>query len=349
MKVKLAACLLAVSLALPLSGCSEQEPVKLVLTTGFRHNEIFRLEDASCTLPELMVYLTTEQNTYEGVYGPRIWEVKEGEEGLSDKLKNKVLAEISQIKAMTLLADRRGIQLTPQEEEMVAAAAEEYYASLNDREREAMEVNRQLIESMYRDYALADKVYRQIISDINPEISDDEARTITVQHILIKTVTENADGTISPYSDKEKTKCYQKAQEVLSAAQEGEAFEALIEKYSDDSQGTLSFGKGEQEQAFANAAFNLGNDEISGIVETSRGYEIIKCISTFNREETDRNKLKIVEKRKDEVFGQEYDSFVNSLAKNLNEPLWESVALIHDDQVTTSSFFDSYKEYFGQQ
>ena len=208
MKVKLAACLLAVSLALPLSGCSEQEPVKLVLTTGFRHNEIFRLEDASCTLPELMVYLTTEQNTYEGVYGPRIWEVKEGEEGLSDKLKNKVLAEISQIKAMTLLADRRGIQLTPQEEEMVAAAAEEYYASLNDREREAMEVNRQLIESMYRDYALADKVYRQIISDINPEISDDEARTITVQHILIKTVTENADGTISPYSDKEKTKCY---------------------------------------------------------------------------------------------------------------------------------------------
>ena len=54
---------------------------------------------------------------------------------------------------MTLLADRRGIQLTPQEEEMVAAAAEEYYASLNDREREAMEVNRQLIESMYRDYA----------------------------------------------------------------------------------------------------------------------------------------------------------------------------------------------------
>ena len=54
--------------------------------------------------------------------------------------------------------------------------------------------------------------------------------------------------------------------------------------------------------------------------------------------------LRNLEKRKDEVFGQEYDSFVNSLAKNLNEPLWESVALIHDDQVTTSSFFDIYKE-----
>ena len=100
--------------------------------------------------------------------------------------------------------------------------------------------------------------------------------------------------------------------------------------------------------AFETAAFNLGTDEISGIVETAEGYEIIKCINTFNREETDRNKLKIVEKRKDEVFGQEYDSFVNSLAKNLNEPLWDSVNMIHDDAVTTSSFFEVYKKYFSQ-
>ena len=100
--------------------------------------------------------------------------------------------------------------------------------------------------------------------------------------------------------------------------------------------------------AFETAAFNLGTDEISGIVETSEGYEIIKCINTFNREETDRNKLKIVEKRKDEVFGQEYDSFVNSLAKNLNEPLWDSIGMIHDDAVTTNSFFDVYNKYFAQ-
>ena len=65
MKVKLG-CLSfrAVSLALPLSGCSEQEPVKLVSDCRFpAYIRIFRLEDASCTLPELMVYLTTEQNT----------------------------------------------------------------------------------------------------------------------------------------------------------------------------------------------------------------------------------------------------------------------------------------------
>ena len=169
-----------------------------------------------------------------------------------------------------------------------------------------------------------------------------------MQHILIKTVTENADGTFLLFGRGKAKVLPQGPRRCLAAASEGEAFEALIEKYSDDPQGTISFGKGEREMAFETAAFNLGTDEISGIVETAEGYEIIKCINTFNREETDRNKLKIVEKRKDEVFGQEYDSFVNSLAKNLNEPLWDSVNMIHDDAVTTSSFFEIYKKYFSQ-
>ncbi len=40
------------------------------------------------------------------------------------------------------------------------------------------------MENLYREYAMADKVYQLIIQDINPEISDDEARKITVQQIL---------------------------------------------------------------------------------------------------------------------------------------------------------------------
>ena len=38
---------------------------------------------------------------------------------------------------------------------------------------------------MYGEYALAAKVYRQIVENVNPEISDDEARTITVEAIRV--------------------------------------------------------------------------------------------------------------------------------------------------------------------
>ena len=49
----------------------------------------------------------------------------------------------------------------------------------------------------------------------------------------------------------------------------------------------------------------------------------------LDREETDANKLKIVEERKREVFGQEYDSFVNTLVRQLNDKLWDEITLSH--------------------
>lgn len=123
-------------------------------------------------------------------------------------------------------------------------------------------------------------------------------------------------------------------------------FEDMILKYSDSEEGTCSFGKGEKDQAFEDAAFNLETDEISDIVETPDGYYLIKCISTFNRTETDANKVKIVEKRREEVFGQEYEAFVATLTRNLNEDLWQSVTFKGTENITTSDFFDVFGEYF---
>ena len=342
---RICAFFLAALLLLPLAGCGDGT-LDVVLTTGFHRNEVFRLADASCSLAEARVYLATEQNLYESVYGEEIWNAAGDGTDLEERLKENVLGKLSQVKAMTLLAKRRGIALEAEEEALVRETAAAYLESLGGEERQILGVTPELAEGMYRDYALADKVYQEIIGDINPEISDDEARTITVQHILIRTVTHNADGTVTPFSEEEKERCREEAQRVRREAVSGEAFESLIEKYSDAGESTLSFGKGEMEAAFEEAAFNLGTDEISGVVETAEGYEIIKCISTFNREETDRNKEKIAEQRRDEVFGEEYDAFVDSLPRNLNEPLWESVTMIREEAVETDGFFRIYEQYF---
>ena len=50
-------------------------------------------------------------------------------------------------------------------------AAQTYFSSLNDKERELLAVNEPLIQAMYKEYALAEKVYEYLIADINPEIS----------------------------------------------------------------------------------------------------------------------------------------------------------------------------------
>ena len=339
--------LLLFCMLLFLTGCgSKEESKKIVLTNGFDKNEIFRIETASCILPEVKVYLTNTKNQYENIYGSQIWETKLGSTTLEENVKETVLAELAQIKVMNLLAEKYEVTLSEEEKELAAQAAGEYFQSLSEAEVAALEVTEELIFDMYEEYAVADKVYRYIIKDINPEISDDEARTITIEHILIKTYSLDNSGKRIPYEEAEKEEAYEKAQEALRAAQEGEEFSGLVSKYNEDNKSIYSFGKGETETAFEKAAFNLGTDEISDIVETEYGYHIIKCISTFNREETDANKIKIVEQRRKEVFSQEYDAFADSLTRNLNSELWESVELLHDEQVTTTGFFKIYDTWF---
>ena len=320
---------------------------KIILTTGFEKDELFRIEDMSCTLPEMMVYLTTIQNQYENVYGKQIWDTNIDGVSLEDNIKDMALSKIAQVKAINILARDYDIVLDDKEEALVDRATDTYFMSLNETEIQGMGINRDVVRKLYFEYAISEKLYQKIIEDINPEISDDEARTITVEHILIKTYNLDESGRRVEYNEFSKNLARNKAEEALERAKAGENFESLCSEYSDDTVMTYSFGKGEMDAVFENTAFNLGNDEISDIVETEYGYHIIKCLSTFNKEETDENKKKIVEKRRDEAFSEEYDSFVGTLTKNLNDELWEQVSFINDEEVTTSDFFEVFDELFN--
>lgn len=348
-RIRMSALVLAV--VFMAAGCrirlNEYGNTKIVLTTGFDKDEVFRIDRTSCRLPEVMVYLTNTKNQYEQALGSQIWQTSYDGKTLEQNLKETVLARIARIKAMNLLAEKYQISLSDEETSNAAKAAEQYYASLNEKERECLAVDKKLLGMMYEEYALAGKVYEYLIADINPEISDDEARTITVQHILIKTYSLNETGERVPYSEQAKSEAYQRACEALQRAQNGEEFVGLIAEYNEDSNSSYSFGKGTMDAAFEEAAFNLGTDEISDIVETQHGYHIIKCISTFDRDETDRNKVKIVEQRRKEVFNEEYSGFVEGLTRSLNEELWETVGFIDDPEVTTSSFLEVYQKMFS--
>ncbi len=320
---------------------------KFVLTTGFGRDEVFRIDKTSCDLAEVMVYLTNTKNQYEQALGKQIWQTSYAGETLEDNVKETVLARIARIKAMNLLAAKYEICLTQEELDKAQKAAEQYYKSLSQKEQNLLGIDEKLLRTMYEEYTLAGKVYAYLIADINPEISDDEARTITVQHVLIKTYSLNENRERVPYPETAKKKARQRAEEILGKAREGADFSGLIIEYSEDSNSSYSFGKGTMDIEFEEAAFNLGTDEISGIVETEHGYHIIKCISTFDRDQTDRNKIKIVEQRRKEVFNEEYSGFVDGLARSLNEDLWKTVGFIEDDEVTTSSFFEVYQEVFS--
>ena len=217
------------------SGCNtEASDTKLVLYTGFKDDEIFRIETMSCMMPEVMVCLTNTQNQYENVFGEEIWNTDLNGVTLEENIKETVLAHLAQIKTMNLLAKKHGVTLDTAELELAREAAAVYYESLNETERNAMGVDTEIIENLYAEFALAHKVYDYIIKDINPEISDDEARTITVQYILIKTYAMDGTGKKIEYSDSARIDALARAQEIRAMAmEEGSDFEDLVLAYSE--------------------------------------------------------------------------------------------------------------------
>lgn len=338
------ALILAVML---LSSCGKvNKDTKVVLTTGFAKDELFKIDEINCTIPEMMVYLTNMQNQYEDVYGEQIWETKINGVSLESNVKDNALSKISQVKTIVLLAASRGIELDEKELDKVENATDIYWQSLSESEISGMGIDRDLIYKMYSEYALAEKVYQDMIKDVNPEISDDEARTITVMQIFIKTYAVDDDGENVRYNESQRANARATADEIAARAVEGEDFEKLAIEYGYSENLTISFGEGEVDPAIEAAGFGMGLDEVSGVIEAQNGYAILKCISTFNREETEENKKKIVEKRKREAFSAEYEEFVLTLTKALNENAWNEISFIHGEDIVTSDFFEVLEGVF---
>ena len=225
-----------------LTGCNEKK-TKIVLHTGFARDEVFRIEEMSCSLPEMMLYLSTTQSRYEKVYGENIWDTNLEGVTLEENMKDMILAQLSQIKALNLLAVQEQIELNSEEKDTIKEAAETFYETLSKEECKALNVDKDLIERLYREYALANKVYYHIIKDVNPEVSDDEARTITVDHILIKTYSLDENNQKVEYDSERKHEAFVRAQEVLEKAQSGVSFDSLIATYNEDNQSQYSFRK----------------------------------------------------------------------------------------------------------
>lgn len=318
----------------------------LVLSKGMTRDELFRIENISCNISEYMVYLTNIQNEYERTYGDGIWDEKSANGTLAEDLKNIALARISRVKTMNLLAEQYGLH---ENDEIIALATDlsaAYYSTLSQREIEALGIDQATLIQMYTEYIIADALYDKIIQDVNPEISDDEARAVVVEQICVYKGEKNEQGEFVSYSGDKMSEAHEKIEEASQkiSGEEAESFESVAAMYNQADEMTISFARGDVDLPIEKIAYSLAENEISDIIETPECYMIIKCISMGAQEQTEENKKKIVDKKRQETFTDEYDDFTKDLTKKMNDKTWNEVELIRDKEVVTDNFFSLYEE-----
>lgn len=330
-----------------LAGCKKGGP-EIILTKGLTKEDVFMINEKICTKTEFLVWLANMENGYGDTFGNDLFNVKVDENStVGEKYKDAVLARLSQIKAMSLMSKSQGIVLSEEEKNNIKTAAEEYYSTLNDIDKMSMNgVKQNTIETIYTDLYLANKVYEKLTQSVNPEISDDEARSVSIKSILIKTYKIDDSGNQIKYNSDEMNDAYRRAFDIYTKIQEGESFDILAADYNEDNKVLYSFGRGEMPEAIEEAAYNLSEGEVSGIVETEYGYHIIKCVSNFDSEQTDISKSAIVETRREEAFTEEYSRFASTLAIELNEDVYNSITYIRANGCDSVLLLEIYKKHF---
>ncbi len=310
----------AVAWTLVLTGCGGGIPIVSEVNSG----QNYKNEQA-------MIVIATERNRYRDTFTDQVWQVQIDEAGTM--FQAYFLSEIrdfmEELRTMNLLAEEEDIRLTGQEKEQLKQLAEDYYDSLTEEDLAYIGATKEDVYELYEQYHRANKLVDEMTKNVNLEISDSEAKVITVQEIVVSD--EAVAGEI-----------------YARVTAEGADFLSGARSTSEETDIEKSIGRGQRPKSYEDVVFALAAGEISPVIELDGRYYIVKCINDYDEEATLERKQRLALQRKSQAFQQIYDSFAEKYPVEMKGDIWSVDTLTRGESSTTTSFFTLYQETMGQ-
>lgn len=310
-----AACLMASVL---LAGCSVTEALSSAKRGEREYGEA-----------ETMLIVSTERLRYEKVYSEEIWNSAVDGDGTTfeEAMLSQIHDFLREVKLLNLMADERKAELSAKDKELARTAAKEYMTALGAGGG-GLGIDEKTAEEFYRDYRLAEQMAEQITGSVDLEVSDSEARVISVLQIGL--------------SDRET------AEKVLEMVQEdGADFGAIAGEYSEDPEIQMSVFRGMRGSGYEDTVFTLEEGEIGGVISDSGMYFIVKCVDDYDEEATRLRKEEMIRARTSVAFYREYETFAAEHPLSGDENLWSGLSITGSPE-TGADFFEIYESVWSE-
>lgn len=335
MKKKIVALGLVVTLSVSsLTGCSFNSKTPVIgKIVGLGSSEMFKIDKEVCSKQEYMLVLMDTAGTYKADFGGKVdWNAKVSDnQTLQSYVMQKVKEDITVKYTLASMAKERNISLSTDESSMIKTKAAEYYKSLTSQEKKYTGASQENVESLYKNYYLADKVYDALAAEADAKISDEEARVMKIQYIRM-----NTDNT---KEDKIKSTLKTVTDLVKGGYQ---TFAREAKQYSEDNVFEKILKKNEATKTYEKSAFNLSNSEISSIIQDGKDYYLVYCVNSYLKSETEKNKEEIIKNAQQTYFNDKYSKYLKDIDVNFNDDQAKKIKLSTDENVKAVNLMTVY-------
>ena len=281
------------------------------------------------TEAQAMIVIGSERNRYQNQLGAEIWDLpveNQQERTYGPYFVAKMKEFLQDIKTLNLLATEKGIIATSTDMEKIRTVAHDFYDGLSAEDMAFMgDCTLEDVISIYTEYFVACKTAEYLISDVDSEVSDADAKIIRVQEIVV------SDELL--------------AEQLLQQVNvSGANFSYYARQNSEDPNIEKTLAKSEKEDAIYQAAFALEEGQISDIIEQDGKYYILKCIDAYDEAATLERKKKLEETIRSNALLKQYTAYADEHIVRFREPFWKEIDLTAHPESDADNFFSLFDE-----
>ncbi len=270
-------------------------------STGLEEAAVMKSGDFSLTEGQVRLLMSSVKKGYEDILTTGIWSVDVNGKQFGDYVEESVLDMCARLLLVNMLADDKGIELDDVETADCVNSAAEFY---DEYKSELDYISYEELEELFVMLHLSDKTYEELTKNVDTEVSIDEARIIKIQYIYSKD-------------------SIKKLEKAMSEFNEGADFLTIASRYSDSSEYSAEIGRGEMITEFEEAAFNLDEGQMSGIISCDNGFYLIYCVNDNVEDKAESQKEKIIQKRREEQFAKFFNDYAKDVKLRFDEKLWK--------------------------